>query len=180
MTRSATQEPAVETPPTSTKRGGTRANALADRLEQGAHALATLASTLTDTEWQTRLPHDGRKIGVVVHHVASVYSLEMQLAQGLADGTPMTGVTWDVVHDVNAKHAVEFDAVSKDTAIALLLSNSADAAAAIRALTDGQLDSAAPVSLNSDAPLTCQFFIEDHAMRHSFHHLARIRAALGR
>jgi hypothetical protein len=180
MTRSATQAPAVETPRTSTARGGTRADALAERLEEGAHALATLASMLTDTEWQTRLPHDGRKIGVVVHHVASMYPLEIQLAQVLADGQPMTGVTWDVVHGVNARHAAEFDAVSKDAAIDLLLRNSADAAAAIRALTDEQLDRAAPVSLNSDAPLTCQFFIEDHALRHSFHHLARVRAALGR
>jgi hypothetical protein len=50
-----------------------RAQALADRLEQGARALAALAGSLTDAEWQTRLPGDGRKIGVVVHHVASVY-----------------------------------------------------------------------------------------------------------
>jgi hypothetical protein len=34
--------------------------------------------------------------------------------------------------------------------------------------------------LNSDAPLTCQFMLEDHAVRHSYHHLAGIRAALGR
>jgi hypothetical protein len=34
------------------------------------------------------------------------------------------------------------------------------------------------VSLNADAPLTCQFFIEDHAMRHSYHHLAKIRGAI--
>jgi hypothetical protein len=27
-------------------------------------------------------------------------------------------------------------------------------------------------------PLTCQFFLEDHAVRHSYHHLAGIRAAL--
>jgi hypothetical protein len=180
MTRSATQESAVDGPRASTRRGGIRANALAERVEQGAQALATLAGTLTDTEWQMRLPRDGRKIGVVVHHVASMYPLETQLAQVLADGKPMTGVTWDVVHDVNAKHARKFDAVARQTAIDLLLRNSADAAAAIRVLTDEQLDSAAPVSLNSDAPLTCQFFLEDHALRHSYHHLARIRAALGR
>jgi len=34
------------------------------------------------------------------------------------------------------------------------------------------------VSLNANAPLTCQFILEDHAVRHSYHHLARIRAAL--
>ena len=54
------------------------------------------------------------------------------------------------------------------------------AAAGIRALTDAELDRAATVSYSSDAPLTCQFWIEDHPVRHSFHHLARIRAALKR
>ena len=63
-----------------------RAGALADRLEQGAQALAAFASALTDAEWQTRVPKDGRKIGVVVHHVASMYPLEIQLAQTLAGG----------------------------------------------------------------------------------------------
>ena len=155
-----------------------RANALADRLEQGARALADVASALTDAEWQTRIPEDGRKVGVVVHHVATMYPLEIQLAQALAGGKPVTGVTWDVVHEMNAEHAKENDAVTKEAALDLLRRNSAAAAAAIRALSDEELDRAAPVSLNADAPLTCQFMLEDHAVRHSYHHLARIRGAL--
>jgi hypothetical protein len=155
-----------------------RTNALADRLEQGARALATFASALTDAEWHTRVPKDGRKVGVVVHHVATMYPLEIQLAQTLAGGQPVAGVSWDDVHEMNAGHAKEHDAVTKEAALDLLRRNSAAAAAAIRALSDGQLDQAAPISLNSDAPLTCQFMLEDHAVRHSYHHLARIRGAL--
>ena len=109
-----------------------------------------------------------------------MYPLEIQLAQALASGNPIAGVTWADVHALNAKHATDNDKVTRAEAIAALRANSASAAAAVRELTDAQLDSAAPVSLNSDAPLTCQFFIEDHALRHSFHHLARIRSALGR
>ena len=154
-----------------------RSNALADRLEQGARALATFASALTDAEWQTRVPKDGRKVGVVVHHVASMYPLEIQLAQTLAGGKAVAGVTWDAVHEMNAGHAKEYDAVTKEEALDLLRRNSTAAAAAIRALSDEQLDQAAPVSLNADAPLTCQFMLEDHAVRHSYHHLARVRAA---
>jgi hypothetical protein len=157
-----------------------RANALADRLEQGASALATFASALTDAEWQARVPKDGRKIGVIVHHVATMYPLEIQLAQTLAGGKPVAGVTWDDVHAMNAGHAQKYDAVTKSAALDLLQCNSAAAATAIRALSDDQLDQAAPVSLNADAPLTCQFMLEDHAVRHSYHHLARIRGALGR
>jgi hypothetical protein len=157
-----------------------RSEALAERLEAGAAALASFASTLTDSEWQTRVPKDGRRIGVVVHHVASVYPIEIQLAQALAAGNAITEVTWDVVHKMNHDHSNTNDGVTKEAALALLATNSKAAAAAIRALGDEQLDSAAPVSLNSDAPLTCQFMLEDHAVRHSYHHLAKIKAALGR
>ena len=157
----------------------TRAHALAERLEQGAADLAALAKELTGIEWQTAIPKDGRTIGVVVHHVATMYPIEIQLAQALAAGGPIAGVSWDDVHGINARHAVEFSGVTKEAALALLKSNSAAAAAAIRELSDDELDRAAAVSLNSDAPLTCQFFLEDHAVRHSYHHLARIRATVG-
>jgi hypothetical protein len=79
---------------------------------------------------------------------------------------------------MNAAHAKEHDPVTKQAAVDLLRRNSTAAAAAVRALTDEQLDQAAPVSLYADAPLTCQFMLEDHAVRHSYHHLARIRVAV--
>lgn len=110
-----------------------RAEALAAAPEQGANALITLAGGLTEAEWQSRLPKDGRKVGVVVHHVASVYPLKIELAQKLA---------------------------------------------AVRALSDEQLDKTAPISLYGHAPLTCRPMLEDHAFRHSWHHLAKVRAAL--
>jgi hypothetical protein len=107
-----------------------------------------------------------------------MYPVEIQLANLLAGGQPITGVAWDAVHKMNRDHATENDRVTREAALALLATNSAAAAAAIRALSDSELDRAAAVSLNSDAPLTCQFFLEDHAVRHSYHHLAGIRAAL--
>ena len=155
-----------------------RSYELARRLELGALTLEAFASSLTEFEWQSRVPGDGRKIGVVVHHVASMYPIEIQFVQTLAKGEAIEGVTPDVVNKINADHAKKFDGVTKEEAIELLKQNSAAAANAIRALSDEELDQAAPVSLNSNAPLTCQFFVEDHPVRHSYHHLARIRAAL--
>jgi DinB superfamily len=155
-----------------------RSAALAARLEQGARSLATLAAGLTQAEWATQLPGDGRTVGVVVHHVAFMYPIEIELALVLASGNPVTGVTWADVHQINAKHAQAHGQVTKEEALDLLARNSAAAASAIRALTEDQLDQAAPLSLNADAPLTCQFMLEDHAVRHSWHHLAGIRRAL--
>ena len=178
MTSVVSHEPAVNQERSPSVETRERANALADRLEQGARALVTAASSLTEAEWQTRIPKDGRKIGVVVHHVASVYPVEIHLAQTLAAGNAVTGVTMDVINEMNARHAEENDAVTKEVTLDLLRRNSEAAAAAIRALGDEELDRAAPVSLYADAPLTCQFVLEDHAVRHSYHHLARIRGAL--
>ena len=154
-----------------------RSNALAERLEQGAQALAAFAGSLTAAEWQIRVK-DGRKLGVVVHHVATMYPLEIKLAETLAGGQPVAGLSWDNVHQLHAGHAKEHDGVTKEAALALLERNSAAAAAFIRQLTDEQLDRAATVSLNADAPLTCQFILEDHAVRHSYHHLATLRGAV--
>jgi len=155
-----------------------RAEALAYRLEQGIDALIAFATTLTEKQWQTAIPKDGRKVGVVVHHVASVFPIEIQLAQALAKGQAIAGVTWDDVHAMNAKHAQDNAAVTKQEAIELLRQNSAAAAAAIRALSDEELANAATNSLYADAPLTCQHMLEDHAVRHCYHHLAKIRAAV--
>jgi hypothetical protein len=155
-----------------------RAQALAATLEKGADALAEFAGKLSDAEWKTPLPKDGRKVGVVVHHVATMYPLEIQLAQKLAAGGVIDDVSWDNVHAINAAHAREHDKVTKEEALALLRTNAAAAAAAIRALSDDRLDLVAPNSLYGNAPLSCQFMLEDHAVRHSFHHLARIRAAV--
>jgi len=158
----------------------TRAEVLASTLERGADALAALAADLTPEQWKMNLPRDGRKVGVVVHHVASLYPLEIELAQKLAGGGVLTDVTWDGIHEMNAGHARENDGITRDETVALLRTNAASAANAVRGLTDEELDKVAPNSLYSGAPLTCQFMLEDHAVRHSFHHLAGIRAALRR
>src|SRR4051812_41892008 len=105
--------------------GSRRANALADRLEQGARLLAYFASGLSEAEWAIRVPGDGRRIGTVVHHVATMYPLEIQLAQTLAAGMPVTGVTWTAVHGINADHAREHDAPAKADTLELLRRNSA-------------------------------------------------------
>lgn len=70
-----------------------RSNHLAERLEQGALELEKFANGLTEVQWQTRGPKDTRKVGVVVHHVASVYPLEIQFAQTVGAGKPVLGLT---------------------------------------------------------------------------------------
>jgi hypothetical protein len=156
-----------------------RAESLAARILEGASGLAKYAEGLSDAQWRSKVK-DGRTVGVVVHHVASVYPIEVDLAKAIASGKPVTEVTWEAVAHMNADHAKEQAAISKSDALELLRRNSEQAANAVRAFTDEQLDRAAPFSLSFGAPVTAQFVIEDHALRHSWHHLAKIRAALGK
>ena len=154
-----------------------RANALAKSLEDGARALTAFANSLSEEEWQMRLlTHDGRKTGVIVHHVAIVYPLEVEFAQSIARRDP-AGITAPDINDMNAAHAQQNDTVTKEETLSLLALNSAAAAEKIRSFTDEELDTAAPVPLYGNAVLTCQFILEDHAVRHSSHHLSRLQAA---
>ena len=155
-----------------------RAQALADRVEHGAHELMAFIKGCSEAEWQTLSPDEGRTVGVLAHHVASAYPVEMDLVKVLASGKAISGVTWEMVDQMNAEHSQEQANCTRKEVLELLQRNSASAAKIIRELSDEQLDSAAPISLNSDAPLTTQYFIEEHPVSHSFHHLASIRAAI--
>jgi hypothetical protein len=158
-----------------------RAALLANRIEEGAAGLAAFAEGLSDAEWRTPMSAtDRRTAGVIVHHVASMYPIEVGLAQAVAGGKAAPEVTWELVADINAKHAQDQAGTTKAAALELLRRNSREAAAAVRAFTDEELDRAAPVGLSFGAPVTAQFIIEDHALRHSWHHLAGVRRALGR
>ncbi len=158
---------------------GGRAEVLAERIVQGHRALITFAESLSEAEWQTFCANEGRTVGVVIHHVASALPIELDLVKVLADGRPITGVTIELVDQMNARHAQEHASCGRDETLDLLRGNSALVVAAIRELSDEQLDRAAPVSLHGDAPLTTQYFIEEHPLSHAYHHLASIRAALG-
>jgi hypothetical protein len=109
-----------------------------------------------------------------------MYPIEIDLARAIASGRPVSDVTWEAVAQLNARHAQDNAQVSKPAALELLRKNSREAAAAVRAFSDQDLDNAVPFSLSFGAPMTAQFAIEDHALRHSWHHLAKIRKALGR
>ena len=170
---------AVTTPQASPR--ASRAGLLADRIEEGAALLAKFAEGLSAAEWGTpSSPTDKRPVGVIVHHVATMYPIEVDAARAIGSGKALMDITWAAVADINAGHAKEQAAATKAAALDLLRKNSKAAAAAIREFTDAELDTAAAFGLSYGAPVTAQFVIEDHAMRHAWHHLAKIKKALGR
>ena len=74
---------------------------------------------------------DRRSVGVIVHHVASMYPIEIDVARAIASGKTVADVTWDVVAQLNAKHADEHGKETKATALELFHRNSREAANAV-------------------------------------------------
>ena len=81
-------------------------------------------------QWTAPVAEEGRSVGVLVHHVATMYPLETELAQAIAKGQAVTGVTWELVAEINDKHALEHAQPDRMVTLALLRRNSAAAATA--------------------------------------------------
>lgn len=156
-----------------------RAQRLAERIEEGAAKLATFIKELPEALWKKPISAtDRRTVGVVVHHVAFVYPIEIEIARAIAHGKAVE-TAWPDIVQLNAKHAGDNADVTKAEALEVLAKNSREAAAAVRAFTDEELDRSAPFGLSYGAPVTAQFVIEDHALRHAWHHLAKIKESVG-
>src|SRR5262252_10387911 len=98
-----------------------RGQSLAVRIEEGAAGLAAFAQGLSDPEWHTPISAtDRRTVGVIIHHVASMYPIEIDLARAVAGGKSVSEVTWQAVAQLNAKHAHDNAQVSKAAALELL------------------------------------------------------------
>lgn len=156
-----------------------RAENLAERIEQGGEALAAFTEGLSEAEWQTIVPNEERTVAALVHHVAVACPILVDWARGLAEETPLTGVNWEAIAQMNAQHGQEYATVGKQETIELLRANSKAAADRVREFTDEELDNDATVCLYADTPLSAQAFIEFHSVFHNYTHLASIKATFG-
>jgi len=129
-----------------------RSEVLAVRLEAGAAALLHLPKLSLKPSGRPDFPRMDES-WVVVHHVASMYPLEIQLAKLVAPVSPITDVTWEAVAAINRDHEEANDG-RQAKPLALLARKQCRCGRALRGFSDEELDRAAPVSLNSNAPLT--------------------------
>lgn len=63
-----------------------RAHDLADRFEQANEELIAFARGLSETQWRTLCPREGRTVGAVVYHIAEGHALTTEVARSIALG----------------------------------------------------------------------------------------------
>ncbi|HUG36772.1 MAG TPA: DinB family protein [Candidatus Limnocylindrales bacterium] len=156
---------------------GARAEQLATKFEQSCRDLTTAVEGLSDTDWKKVTAAEKWPVAVVAHHVAGGHAGISGLIERVAKSQPMPGLTMDMIHAGNAKHAQEFANVSKADTLALHKEDSGKAATMVRGLSDAELDRSAEVLGRS---MTAAQAIESILINHVHEHLGSIEAATGK
>jgi uncharacterized damage-inducible protein DinB len=154
-----------------------RARSYADRLEQANRELIATVERLSDGEWRTPTAGEGWSAGVVAHHVAENHHTLIGLVQLIADGRSLPSLTWETIHRGNAEHARKHAETTKGETLDLLRRDGAAAAAAVRGLTDAQLDRSASVL---GGTMTAAQAIERVLIGHVAQHHESIKGVVGR
>ena len=123
---------------------GTRGSVLADRIHQGAEALITAVANLTDAQWHTPCGDEQRSVGVLAHHVGTMYPIEASVAKQLAESGSLPGVDWTAVNGINADHATTNATLDKSQTSALILTNLQVAIDTVKGCSDDDVDRLPP------------------------------------
>lgn len=153
-----------------------QAELLADRFEQAnKDFIATIEGT-TPEQWARTCADVGWPVGVTAHHVAVSTGALAGLVRAMAAGQSPS-LSPEELDRMNAEHAQTAANCTRDETVEIARTTGADAAEALRSLTDRQLTNTADMG---HGPMTLQQVIEMIVIGHPGMHLAGIRAALGK
>jgi hypothetical protein len=155
-----------------------RADEIADDFAAAnAEALAFVRSC-SEEQWQHTVPGEGWTVGVVLHHIAEGHGHGLRWLESMARGDGVTDSAAEIDR-TNAAHAARAEGATPAETLVLLESNAAELEAALRALSDDELDRCAPFGPAGGRELpTVDFAMV--AARHTREHLAHARGAVNR
>jgi len=124
-----------------------RSAQFADRFEAAQDEFIRLIELVDDEQWRRvgmNYPQrindedEGRTLGVIAHHVASLGPFILERIQLMAAGRFLPPV--GDFRELNARHAAENAGVTRDEVLKILRETRGPIAAAVRAIPDDQLD----------------------------------------
>jgi len=157
---------------------GARAQALAQQFETKAQEATVVLERLSEADWRKPTAAEKWSVGVVAHHMAGAHEVIAGIIKTLAEGKPVPGLTMDMLHAMNAKHAQENASCTKAETVALHKKGVAAAVAIVRGLDDAHLDRSGVVLASMPAMSAAQF-AENVLIGHVNEHVGSIRATVG-
>jgi uncharacterized damage-inducible protein DinB len=153
-----------------------RGEELANRFEAANREIISTVEKCSDAQWRTRCAGETWSVGVVAHHVAESHAGIARIIQTVAAGQPLPQITTEMIDERNAQHARQHANCTKEETLELLRKNGASAVAAVRGLSDEQLQRSGTLRAG---PMTAEQVVERILIGHAQGHLASIRAAIG-
>lgn len=155
-----------------------RAESLAKQFEAKAAEATAILGKLSDADWKKMTEAEKWTVAVTAHHMAGAHEPIAGILKTVAAGQSIPNFTMDMLHEANAKHAREYAGCTKAETLALHQKGVATAAAAVRALSDAELDRSGTV-LTGVPAMTAQQVVEGVLINHITEHLGSIRKAVG-
>jgi mycothiol maleylpyruvate isomerase-like protein len=157
---------------------GARGEQLARKFDESCAEFSKVVEGLSESDWTKATSAEQWPVGVVAHHLAGGHANVGGLIHLVAKAQPLPGLTWEMIHANNARHAEEKAGVTKAEPLALLKVNGEKTSALVRGLSDAELDRSASVLAGMPA-MTAAQAIEGVLINHVHKHLAGIRATIG-
>jgi hypothetical protein len=152
-----------------------RAEELARRFSEAHQEFLAFVETIPEEQWLTPVSvGDPRSVGVVVQHVAWVYSFEQRYFKAIAEEHPLPPVV--EFDTMNAELARHWESLSKSEVLQALATEYDVVAAWIPTLTDEQLQRSGRYWIGKVN--TVDGMIEGTLAWHPGAHLQEIRAAI--
>lgn len=155
----------------------TRAKDLADQFEAINGEYLAVVRGMSDEQWRGECPADGRTVGVVAHHMATVQGAMagMIAAATGADGLALS-ISADDIERMNADHARDHAGVGREETLEALRTSGEAFVGAVRPLSDADLERG--VGMLAGFELTVGQVMEHAVIGHAAEHLAAIRGAV--
>lgn len=155
-----------------------RAESLAKQFEAKAAEMTAVIAKLSEADWKKTTDAEKWSVGVTAHHVAGGHEGILGIVKTIASGQSIPNFTMAMLNEMNAKHAREHAGCTKAETLALHQKGAAAAAAAVRALSDAELDRSGTV-LTGVPAMTTQQVIEGILINHITDHMGSIRKTVG-
>ncbi|MGH7385330.1 MAG: maleylpyruvate isomerase N-terminal domain-containing protein [Candidatus Rokuibacteriota bacterium] len=128
-----------------------RTESLAKHFEAQAAEMTAVLGKLSDADWKKVTSAEKWSVGVTAHHIAGGHEGLLGIVKTIASGQSIPNFTMAMLDELNAKHAREHAGCTRAETLALHERGAAAAAAAVRALSDAELDRSGVVAGHLDS-----------------------------
>jgi hypothetical protein len=155
-----------------------RAQELAERFARAGAEFRAFVEKIPEDQWEKPISAgDPRSVGVVARHVAWAYTFEQRYFQAIAEGHPLSSLSWPEVDALNAEGARQWQSIPTEEVLAALRTAGKEAADWARGLSDEQLERSGEYVAGRPVRTVDQW-IERTLIGHIRGHLEDIRGAL--